>query len=68
MSSVRLQQVEIDGGKLEFMDRTLDPAYWASLTDIRMRLTAALLPELTIGRFEITGKEDELSPAKIAAR
>ena len=66
MSSVRLQQVEIDGGKLEFMDRTLDPAYWASLTDIRMRLTAALLPELTIGRFEITGKEDELSPAKIA--
>jgi hypothetical protein len=65
ISSVRLQQVEIDGGKLEFMDRTLNPAYWASLTDLSMRLNEALLPELTIGRFEITGKEDELSPAEI---
>ena len=66
ISSVRLQHVEIDGGKLEFMDRTLNPAYWASLTDISMRLNEALLPELTIGRFEITGKEDEISPTEIA--
>jgi len=66
ISSVRLHHVEIDGGKLEFMDRTLTPAYWASLTDVSMRLSEALLPELTIGRFEITGKEDEISPTEIA--
>lgn len=66
ISSVRLQQVEIDGGKLEFMDRTLNPPYWASLTEIRMRLNEARLPESTIGRFEITGKEDEISPTEIA--
>jgi hypothetical protein len=66
ISSVRLHQVEIDGGKLEFMDSTLNPAYWASLTDISMRLNEALLPALTIGRFEITGKEDEISPTEIA--
>ncbi|HEX7408081.1 MAG TPA: DUF748 domain-containing protein [Candidatus Binatia bacterium] len=61
---VRFGRVEVDGGKVEYMDTTLESAYWTILTDVTAQAGEILLPEATFGRFTVAGKQDELSPVE----
>jgi len=63
---VRLRQVEIEGGKIEFLDDTLAPPFWTTLTDIAATATEVLYPDETVEHFNIEAKQDELSPIKMA--
>jgi hypothetical protein len=62
----RIGQIEAHGGKVEFIDTTLEPAYWTSLSDFSAHATDLLFPGATVGSFSIAGKQDELSPIDIS--
>jgi hypothetical protein len=62
----RLGQIEVQGGKVEFIDTTLEPAYWTSLSNVSAHATDILLPAATVGNFTIAGKQDELSPIDVS--
>jgi hypothetical protein len=59
-------QIEVDGGKVEFIDTTLEPAYWTSLSNFSAHATDILFPAATVGSFTIAGKQDELSPVDVS--
>jgi len=62
----RLGQVAVEGGKLEFMDMTLEPPYWTMLAGIGLRAEDILLPQSTVASFRLEGRHDELSPVEIS--
>jgi hypothetical protein len=66
MPEVRVRRVAIDNGKLEFVDETLAPPFWTSLTGLTGNAEEIALPALTVERFALSGKRDELSPVQIA--
>ena len=61
---VRIRALEIEDGKIEFMDTTLEPDYWTSLSHLSGEVSELQLPAATVGSFSISGKQDELSPIK----
>ena len=62
----RIREIEVDGGKVEFLDTTLEPVYWTSLSNLSAQATDIRWPAATVGRFTIAGKQDELSPIEIS--
>ncbi len=63
---VRVERIEVENGKLEFLDATLDPPFWTSLTDVTAEAEQISRSEGTIKSFKITAKQDELSPVEIS--
>src|SRR6185295_4131122 len=61
-----IRKIEVDGGKVEFFDTTLEPAYWTSLSNLSAQATDILWPAETVGSFTIEGKQDELSPIEVS--
>ena len=61
----RIRKIEVDGGKVEFFDTTLEPAYWTSLSNLSAQATDIVWPGQTVGSFTIAGKQDELSPIEL---
>jgi hypothetical protein len=51
---------------VEFVDATMTPPYWTSLTDTTAEAHDVRLPERTVGYFKVSGKQDELSPALVS--
>lgn len=59
---LRIAQVTVENGKLEFVDATLTPPFWTSLTDVTASASDVAIPPGTVDRFTLAGKRDELSP------
>ena len=64
--SIRVRRAAIENGKVEFVDETLAPPFWTSLTSLSGNAEEIALPALTVERFALAGKRDELSPIEIA--
>jgi uncharacterized protein involved in outer membrane biogenesis len=62
---VRIRHIEVEHGKVEFLDATLKPAYWTSLNDFAAAARELRLPAASVASFSIAGKQDELSPIEI---
>jgi hypothetical protein len=65
-ADVRLRRVEVDSGKVEFLDETFTPAYWTELTSLQAQIGGALLPQFTVDHFDIKGRHDAMSPAELS--
>jgi hypothetical protein len=63
---VRIREIEVDGGKVEFFDTMLEPAYWTSLSNLSAQATEVVWPATTVVSFTIAGKQDELSPIELS--
>lgn len=63
--TVRVERVGIDGGKIEFIDTTVQPLFWSAFTDLTFAATKLRHPEMTIADFTFKGKHDELSPTVV---
>jgi hypothetical protein len=63
---VRVHHVEASGGKVEFVDATVAPPYWTSLTDVSAAADDVRPQAGTVAHFKLTGKQDELSPITIS--
>jgi hypothetical protein len=59
---LRVAQVTVEHGTLEFIDDTLTPPFWTSLSDVTASATRIAVPPGTIEAFTLAGKRDELSP------
>lgn len=64
--AIRVDRAEIEGGKVEFLDYTMEPVFWTAFTDLKVDAQRASLPEMTVGEFRFAAKHDELSPTVIA--
>jgi hypothetical protein len=65
LPSLRLDRVEIIGGRLDFRDATLDPPYWRSLATFKSTAEAIDLPPLRVASLRATALVDELSPLRV---
>lgn len=65
-ATLRIARMTVESGKLEFVDETLAPPFWTSLTDIAASAEQIAMPSGTVERFTLAGKRDELSPVVIA--
>src|SRR5262249_52272011 len=63
---VRLRRVEVDEGKVEFLDHTFTPVYWTALTSLHGRGEGLLFPQLTVDHFDLNGRQDSISPAQLS--
>ncbi|MEO8601891.1 MAG: DUF748 domain-containing protein, partial [bacterium] len=61
----RLRHLEVDNGKLEFVDNTLTPAFWTSVSHVGAQMKDLALPATTTGTFHLSGKRDEISPLEV---
>jgi hypothetical protein len=65
-TTVRLRRVEVDAGKVEFLDHTFTPAYWTALTSLRGQAEGLAFPQLTVDHFDVNGRQDSISPAQLS--
>lgn len=63
---IRVRRLAVDHGKVEVVDETLAPPFWTSLTSLTGNAEEIAVPALTVERFALSGKRDELSPIEIA--
>lgn len=65
---LRIQRLEVTGGRIEFYDTTLPRAYGIDLTDLVVAANEVSLPPLGANTFTLTGALDELSPVLATGR
>jgi len=65
---LRLHRLVVEGGKVEFLDSTLAPPYWTSLSGLRGEAVDDAQGRDGDGRFTLTGKQDEISAVEIVGR
>lgn len=65
-AAVRLHRVEVDAGKVEFLDESFSPAYWTALASLQAQVDGVVLPQLTVDHFNVSGRQDAISPAQIS--
>ena len=65
-ATLHVGRLDVVDGKLEFVDQTLQPPFWTSLTGVAATAEQIALPPGTVDRFTLTGKRDELSPVAVS--
>jgi hypothetical protein len=65
-TDIRLRRVEVDSGKVEFLDETFSPAYWTALTNVQAQIGGVSHPQFTVDHFDVNGRHDAISPAEIS--
>src|SRR5262249_43474167 len=65
-TAVRLRRVEVDAGRVEFLDATFTPTYWTELTSLQTKADGVVYPQLTIDHFDVNGRQDAIRPAQIS--
>ncbi len=63
--ALRIARLTVEGGKVEFLDETVSPTFWTSLTSISAEAEDLTVDPLTIAQFTIRGLRDELSPVTL---
>ena len=62
----RVDRLTVVDGKLEFVDATLEPPFWTSLTSVSASAEQVAVPPGTIEHFTLAAKRDELSPVAVS--
>ncbi len=65
---LRLHRLVVEGGKVEFLDSTLAPPYWTSLSGLRGDVVDDAQGPDGDRRFTLTGKQDEISAVDLVGR
>ncbi len=65
---IQIERITLQGGKIEFNDRSLEPAYSAKLVEIGGRVSGLSSEESTIADLELRGKLDEYAPLEIVGK
>ena len=65
-ADVWIGRLDIVDGKPDFVDETVQPPFWTSLTDIAATAEQVALPPGTVDHFTLAGKRDELSPVAMS--
>jgi hypothetical protein len=65
LPSVRIDRLEVMGGRIDFRDATLAPPYWRSLATFKSTADGIDVPPLQIASLRATALVDELSPLQI---
>jgi hypothetical protein len=60
--SVTVEETRIVSGRIDVVDETVTPTYWAGLTSLGASASGVSLPEATVRRLSLTALHDELSP------
>ncbi|MDX2169171.1 MAG: DUF748 domain-containing protein [Deltaproteobacteria bacterium] len=64
--TARLREVQVAGGKLEFIDTVLEPDFWTSFGALSGEASDLRLPPAPGGAFSLTAKRDEISRVEIS--
>ncbi|MGE3496710.1 MAG: DUF748 domain-containing protein [Candidatus Binatia bacterium] len=65
---ISIRELTVVGGRLEFIDRTVQPEYWTALADLSLTASRVALPGPEgpdVATFRVTALQDELNPIEI---
>src|SRR6185369_13278047 len=57
-----IDDLRITAGRADFVDETLAPPYWAGFAGLTGTARDLAWPAASVGRFEVRGLHDEISP------
>jgi hypothetical protein len=63
-TTVRIKELEIQGGRADFLDRVVEPNYWTALANLAATAGPVVLPGPKIGDFRVTARQDEIAPVE----
>jgi hypothetical protein len=66
--TVQLRELQIEAGRADFLDRTVEPTYWTALADIAATAGPITLPGPRVGDFRVTARQDEINPVRATGR
>jgi uncharacterized protein DUF748 len=64
-TDVRIKSTTIEGGRADFLDHTVEPAYWTALADLAANAVGVDLPGPEVGDFHLAARQDEINPIEI---
>ena len=67
-SKTSIESITLQGGKIDFADRSIEPHYSASLTEIGGRVSGLSSDEGTAADVELMGKFNDYAPLEITGR
>ena len=67
-SDVQIAEVTMQGGRVEFQDRTLNPSYSSTMTEIGGRVTGLSSVETSLADVELRGKMNDTAPLEITGK
>jgi len=67
-TKIRIATVTLQGGKIDFADRSIEPNYSASLTEIGGRVSGLSSEENTTADVELRGKLNDYAPLEITGK
>lgn len=62
--TIRIAVLRIDGGRIDFVDRTTTPPYWMGLASAMGSVSDLRVAPLELDRLELSGRQDELHPVR----
>ena len=65
---VQIEELTMQGGRVEFQDRTLKPSYTASMTEIGGRVSGLSSAETSLADVELRGKMNNSAPLEITGK
>ena len=65
---VQIEAVTLQGGRVQFLDRTLKPSYSAEMTEIGGRISGLSSAETSLADVELRGKMNGSSPLEITGK
>lgn len=68
VKDIRIQQVTLQGGRINFSDRSLKPHYSANLVEIGGRISGLSSTANTLADVEVRGKLDQYAPLEITGK
>jgi hypothetical protein len=63
--TIRIDDVSVTGGRVDFRDEMLTPPYWRSLASVTLRARDVSATPVSIPRVLLDGLVDELSPLRV---
>ncbi len=65
---VQVEELTLQGGRVQFQDRSLKPSYSANMTEIGGRVTGLSSQETSLADVELRGKMNDSSPLEITGK
>ena len=66
--AIKIESVTLQGGRVEFSDRSIKPEYSLKLTEIGGRVSGLSSEETTMADLELRGKFDDYAPLEITGK
>jgi len=62
--AVRIAALRIDGGRVDFVDRTTTPPYWMGLASAMANVSELRFAPTVLDRLDLSGRQDEMHPVR----